>query len=113
MYKRLIFAVIGLAFLFLAVPKVHAQDAVEGRYSVGETSCRIEWHVHEFRCYWAKGKGYTVLIYQKDLPNGNIVYDEYLKDWTTYSGTFTFKNDSYLTGLYTRDDGKEFEVERK
>lgn len=113
MNKRLFFVVLGLAFLLLAVPKTHAQDAVEGKYLVGKTSCRIEWHVNEFRCYWSKGKSYTVLIYQKDLPNGNVVYDEYEKDWTTYTGTFTFKNDSYLTGLYSRADGTEFDIERE
>ena len=60
-----------------------------------------------------QGTGYTLLFYKEDLPNRNVVYNEYEKDGVTYTGTFTFKNDSYMSGVYTRSDGTDFTIKRK
>jgi hypothetical protein len=115
MKKTLFFGVILFALLVFGSAGLHAQDAVEGSYTVGKTGCTIEWDSYNksFQVYWDGGTGYTILFYIKDAPNGNVIYDEYEKDGTTYTGTFTFKSDSYKTGTYSRADGKEFSIKRR
>ena len=111
---RKLFFLIFLISLFLA-PRTHAQDDVGGKYSVGKTSCTIEWDSNDrvYKVYWSEGTGYTTLFYKEDLPNGNVVYEEYDDRGTTYSGKFTFKSDYYRSGVYERSDGTEFKVKRK
>lgn len=104
--------------LFLSVPvksSFSQTDDVEGTYMVGKTSCTIEWDTRDktYKVYWNEGTGYTTLFYQKELPNGNLVYEEYESDGATYTGTFTFKDDTYRKGQYERSDGKKFNVKRK
>ncbi len=105
------------AVLSLLALKAYSGTAgdVEGRYSVGKTSCTIEWDTRDktYKVYWTEGIGYTTLFFKEELPNGNMVYDEYESDGTTYAGTFTFKNDSYRKGEYERKDGKKFSVKRR
>jgi hypothetical protein len=116
MKTKAIFFVITIAVLFFASQNLKAQnDAVVGDYSVGKTSCTIEWDSYnkEYRVYWSGGTGYTVLMWIKDQPNGNIVYDEYERNWTDYTGEFIFKSDRFLSGTYVRSDGKEFSVRRQ
>jgi hypothetical protein len=88
---------------------------VEGSYSVSGTSCTIQWSTTDrnFRVYWDEGIGSTILFFKEELPNGNMVYDEYESDGVTYTGTFTFKDNSYRKGQYERNDGKKFNVKRK
>jgi hypothetical protein len=88
---------------------------VEGRYSVGKTSCTIEWDTHDktYKVYWSEGIGYTTLFFNEELPNGNMVYEENESDGSTYTGTFTFKDQSYRKGEYERKDGKKFSVKRR
>ncbi len=89
--------------------------SVEGDYRVGKTSCTIQWdNVDQvYKVYWKEGIGYTVLQYKEELPNGNIVYDEYQSNGRSYTGTFTFKNYKYLKGEYERVDGKKFKVNKQ
>lgn len=115
MKKTIFFLILAAGLFFISSARSFSQDVVVGDYSVGKTSCTVEWDSSnkEYRVYWSGGTGYTVLMWIKDLPNGNIVYDEYEKNWTTYTGEFTFKSDSFLSGIYVREDGKEFNVKRK
>ena len=115
MKKTIFFLFLAAGLFLISSARSFSQDAVEGDYYVGKTSCTIEWdnYSKEYRVYWTGGTGYTILSYIKDLPNRNVVYDEYEKDYTTYTGTFTFKNDSYSSGIYSRADGKEFNIKRK
>ncbi len=115
MKTKLTISIFLFAVLFLGAQKTRAQDGIEGSYSVGKTSCTIEWSQNDkaYKCYWNEGTGYTLIFYKEDQPNGNIVYDEYEKDGVTYTGTFTFKTDSYRSGIYSRSDGKDFSVKRK
>ncbi len=115
MKTKLIISLFIYTILFLSSQKAHSQDAVEGAYKVGKTSCTIEWSQDSraYKVYWDQGTGYTLLFYKEDLPNRNVVYDEYEKDGSTYTGTFTFKNDSYSAGVYTRSDGTDFVIKRK
>jgi hypothetical protein len=96
--------------------KTHALDNdVDGKYSVGETSCTIKWDFGEraYKVFWSEGIGYTLLFYDDVLPNGNIVYKEYESDGNTYTGKFTFKDISYRRGEYERSDGKTFNVKKR
>ena len=115
--KKTIFFTLLAAGLFLISPaRAFSQsDDVEGKYSVGKTSCTITWDERDkvYKVYWSEGIGNTTLFYKNVSPNGNIVYDEYNDTDTDYLGTFTFKNESLTRGVYTRADGKEFTVKRK
>ncbi len=107
-----------LAALFLLLTvKSYSGTAgdVEGRYTVGKTSCTIEWDTNEraYKVYWTEGIGYTMLFFKEEQPNGNMVYDEYESDGSTYAGTFTFKDGSFRKGQYERKDGKKFNVKRR
>jgi hypothetical protein len=111
--KLSIFILFTLIFIST---KLHALDNnVEGSYSVGKTSCTIEWDNSDraYKVYWNEGIGYTLLFYKEDLPNGNIVYEEYESSGNTYTGKFTFKDYRYSRGEYERSDGKVFNVKKR
>jgi hypothetical protein len=82
---------------------------------VGKTSCTIEWSTDDrvFKVYWKNGIGYTQLFFKEELPNGNLVYEEYESNGTTYTGKFTFKDSRYSKGEYERSDSEVFIVKRK
>ncbi len=77
---------------------------------MGRTSCTIEYSGNLLNCYWRDGVGNTSLVYTEELPNGNLVYEEY--DSSTYSGRFIFKNSYYYSGVYERADGRKFNVRK-
>ena len=114
MFKKL---PIFIFFILIVIsPKIHALDySVEGSYSVGKTSCTIEWDNSDkaYKVYWNEGIGYTLLFYKEELPNGNIVYEEYESSGNTYTGKFTFKDYRYFKGEYERSDGKTFTVRKR
>lgn len=102
--------------LVILSPKIRALDYdVEGRYTVGKTSCTIEWDNYDkaYKVYWSEGIGYTLLFYKDELPNGNIVYEEYESSGNTYTGKFTFKDYRYQRGEYERSDGKVFTIRKR
>ena len=104
-----------LIFAFSNISYANQGNNIDGRYSVGKTSCTIEWDFGEraYKVYWQDGIGYTLLFYEDVLPNGNIVYKEYESDGNTFTGKFTFKDVSYRKGEYERADGTIFTVKRK
>lgn len=90
-------------------------EVIDGNYTVGKTSCMVEWDVSErvYKVYWKDGIGFTYLRFGEESPNGNWVWEEYESDFTTYTGRFTFKDNSYQKGEYERSDGKKFAVKKK
>jgi hypothetical protein len=112
-----IYFILLISIIFLISSKSHAQQEndIQGKYSVGKTSCTIEWDSGEraYKVYWKEGIGYTLLFYDDVLPNGNIVYKEYESDGNTYTGKFTFKDISYRRGEYERSDGTTLTVKRR
>ena len=116
MKKTIFVSLLAVGLLLISPARSFSQsDDVEGKYSVGKTSCTITWDErdHVDKVYWSVGTGNTTLFYKNVSPNGNIVYDEYDDTNTDYLGTFTFKNESLSRGIYTRADGKEFTIKRK
>jgi hypothetical protein len=111
--RKLLFVFVLLVSVFV-VRAAKAQGSIDGQYSVGKTSVTIEWDVSErvYKGYWKDGTGFTYLTFAEPYPNGNYVCDEYESDFTTYTGTFTFKDDTYTNGEYKRSDGKKFSVKR-
>lgn len=108
--------VLLVAFRF----SIHSQPRqslyeIEGTYSVGKTSCTIEWSTDDrvFKVYWKNGIGYTLLYFKEELPNGNLVYEEYESGGSNYTGKFTFKDSKYEKGEYERADSEVFKVKRK
>lgn len=113
--RKLILPVFIFITLLFISSNTSAQNVydVEGYFNVGKTSCTITWDTSDrvFKVYWDNGVSYTLLYYIEQLPNGNYVYDEYEKNGSTYTGTFTFKS-SHNSGVYDRRDGKQFKVSR-
>ena len=99
-----------LILLFTLTSKSSSQ-LMDGTYSVGKTLCTIESAGPTLTVYWKDGVGSTKLSYAEELPNGNLVYDEY--DGDVWSGQFIFKNSSFNSGIYERADGKRFNVRRR
>ena len=108
--KTKIFFLFLLISMFTLSSKAFSQD-IYGSYSVGKTSCTIESSGSAFNVYWRDGIGSTQLTYTEELPNGNLVYEEY--DGNTYSGRFIFKNEHYYSGIYERADGRKFNVKKR
>jgi hypothetical protein len=108
---KLILSIALFIFILSAAPsKTFSQD-ISGDYSVGKTSCTIEYSGQVIKVYWRDGVGNTNLVYTQELPNGNIVYEEY--DGNDYSGKFIFKSASFYSGIYERADGKRFNVRKR
>ena len=97
--------------LLFALSSNSFAQLMDGTYSVGKTSCTIESAGPTLTVYWKDGVGSTKLSYSEELPNGNLVYDEY--DGDTWTGQFIFKNSSFNSGIYERADGKRFNVRRR
>jgi len=107
--KKLIF----ILFLFFILSSIIFSQ--EGTYRVGKTSCTIESSHSYFKVYWENGIGYTQLTYDETYPNGNIVYKEYdyhSENNIEYVGSFIFKDERYLSGIYERADGKTFKLKK-
>src|ERR1043166_7041276 len=104
--KKLIIIISFFSFLSLF--------AQEGIYKVGNTTCTIESSHTYYKVYWENGTGYTSIIFKEQYPNGNEVFDEYdyKNNESIYVGSFIFKNDYYQSGIYIRDDGKEFKIKK-
>jgi hypothetical protein len=118
--KNHIYALIILTFVLFRINSLHSQATqslydVEGKYSVGKTSCTIEWSTDDrvFKVYWKNGIGNTLLYFKEELPNGNLVYEEYESNGSNYAGKFTFKDSNYNKGEYERADSEVFIVKRK
>jgi len=88
---------------------------VEGYlYVGGNAGCTITWDTDSrvFKVYWDDGTGYTLLFIKETFPNGNVEYEEYESDGSTYTGSFIFRDSKCETGKYIRKDGKSFTVKR-
>jgi len=117
--KKYIYLSVAIPFIFLFAGILRAQATssvydLEGGYSVGKTSCTIEWSTDDrvFKVYWKNGIGNTLLYFKEELPNGNLVYEEYESNTSAYAGKFTF-NSKYTKGEYERADYTVFKVKRK
>lgn len=88
---------------------------VEGSYNIGSTVCSVKWDIDgtAFVIYWQDQTSATLLFFREELMNGNMVYDEYASNHTTYTGKFTFKDSSFEEGEYERADGTKFTVKRR
>ena len=110
MFKINIFTI--TIFLFLLT---YISLSQEGTYRVGKTTCTIESSHTYFKVYWENGVGYTQLTYDETYPNGNVVYKEYdyhSEDNIEYVGSFIFKDERYLSGIYKRADGKTLKLKK-
>lgn len=81
----------------------------EGKYQIGETSCTVKPIKMAFEVKWEKGSGTEIFFFQgrandkyifaSDPPNGK-------------ANIFSFDDENYNTGTFTRADGKEFSIKR-
>lgn len=100
-----------LVILLFVLTSTSFSQLMDGEYSVGKTSCTIESAGPTLSVYWKDGVGSTKLNFSEELPNGNLVYDEY--DGDTWTGQFIFKNSTFNSGIYERADGKRFNLKRR
>jgi hypothetical protein len=77
----------------------------EGTYKVGDTTCTVTPSKMVFEVRWAKGSGVELFNYSE----GTAFESATPKGGTN---TFIFDNESYDTGVFFREDGKEFTVTR-
>jgi len=113
-YLKLIFF---FAFLLIASTAFAQQKYgyVEGSYSIGSTVCSVRWDSFgtAFVVYWQDKSEATLLFFREEEMNGNMVYDEYSSDHSTYKGKLTFKDSSFEDGEYVRSDGSVLAVKRR
>lgn len=98
-------------FVALFASSSFAQD-LDAEFEVGNTSCVIVSSKTGYTVYWDQGTGNTLLVFNEELPNGNITLNEYESDGDTYTGQFIFKDYNCNTGTYIRNDGKKFKVRK-
>lgn len=92
-----------------APPVKNAAGKFEGTYRVGETSCTVKPVQIGFEVRWAKGSGSEIFVLEgRDAKGYNFVAET--KDGK--HNVFTFTDENYNTGTFTRADGKKFAVSR-
>ena len=85
-------------------------NELEGTYRVGSTGCTI-WAIRmAYEIKWAKGKGTNLLFFNQRIGS-KIIYNETDQASDKYYGRFEFFND-HSRGIFIRNDGKEFNVEK-
>ncbi len=77
----------------------------EGKFQVGDTTCRVKPVKMAFEVRWAKGSGVEVFFFK----SGYTFESEPDKG---EPNRFEFDDESYNTGIFYRGDGKEFPVKR-
>ncbi len=92
-----------------APPVKNVAGKFEGTYRVGETTCTVTQTSTGVDVRWAKGSGVEKYAFEgRDETGYNYVAEA---EGGKYN-VFTFKNESYDSGVFTRADGKVFNVSR-
>ncbi|MBX3287699.1 MAG: DUF3828 domain-containing protein [Acidobacteria bacterium] len=92
-----------------APPVKNVAGKFEGTYRVGETTCAVTQTSAGVDVRWAKGSGVEKYAFEgRDGTGYNYVAEA---EGGKYN-VFTFKNESYDSGVFTRADGKVFNVSR-
>lgn len=110
MKRKLALCSILIAMLAISFSASAFEDAFEGRYRVGSTTCTVKPIKMAFEVKWAKGKGTEIFFYESQTSEGQWVYSTEEKDGRKNS--FVFDNDKFRTGKFIRADGKEFPVRK-
>ncbi|MEO7658836.1 MAG: hypothetical protein ABIV48_04415, partial [Pyrinomonadaceae bacterium] len=77
----------------------------EGKFQVGDTTCRVKPVKMAFEVRWAKGSGVEAFFFK----SGYTFASEPDKG---EPNRFEFDDENYNTGIFYRGDGKEFPVKR-
>ncbi|MEO7538791.1 MAG: DUF3828 domain-containing protein [Pyrinomonadaceae bacterium] len=85
--------------------EANGSDTFEGRYLIGDTTCKVKPVKMAYEVRWAKGKGVEMF---------------FAKDETTFESSpakggvnsFSFDNNTFSSGTFQRADGKEFAIKR-
>ncbi len=92
-----------------APPVKNVAGEFEGTYKVGETTCTVKPAKMSFEVRWAKGSGVETFVFEgRDAKGHNFVSEPE----TGKFNVFTFADENYNSGTFTRADGKVFQVRR-
>lgn len=81
----------------------------EGKYQVGTTSCTVKPVKMAFEIKWEKGSG-TEMFFFRDREGGKTHFASDSDE--SKANVFSFDDENYNTGTFSRADGKEFPVKR-
>jgi hypothetical protein len=82
----------------------------EGRYKVGNTTCKVMPMKMAFEVKWLKGQGAMYFFFDKHTPDGKYIFIS--ENLEKGRDKFIFDNKFYNAGKFIRADGKVFPVER-
>ena len=92
-----------------APPVKNVSGEFEGTYRVGETTCTVKPVKMAFEIRWAKGSGTETFQFEgRDAKGINFVSEPEPGKYNV----FTFTDENYNSGTFTRADGKVFKVNR-
>lgn len=92
-----------------APPVKNVPGEFEGTYRVGETTCTVKPVKMAFEIRWAKGSGTETFQFEgRDAKGINFVSEPEPGKYNV----FTFTDEDYNSGTFTRADGKVFKVNR-
>lgn len=92
-----------------APPVKNVAGEFEGTYKVGETTCTVKPAKMSFEVRWAKGSGVETFVFEgRDAKGHNFVSEPEPGKYNV----FTFADETYNSGTFTRADGKVFTVRR-
>ncbi len=80
----------------------------EGRYRVGETFCTVTPVQVGFQVRWDKGSGFETFVFEGRDERGH----NFVAEADGGYNIFTFLDESYNAGVFTRADGRTFKVSR-
>lgn len=92
-----------------APPIKNVPGEFEGTYRVGETTCTVKPAKSAFEVRWAKGSGVETFRFEgRDAKGHNFVSEPEPGKYNV----FTFTDENYDSGTFSRPDGKVFKVSR-
>ncbi|MBX3265408.1 MAG: DUF3828 domain-containing protein [Acidobacteria bacterium] len=92
-----------------APPIKNVPGEFEGTYRVGETTCTVKPAKSAFEVRWAKGSGVETFRFEgRDAKGINFVSEPEPGKYNV----FTFTDENYDSGTFSRPDGKVFKVSR-
>ena len=97
----------------LKEPVGQETSPVEGKYTVGATSCEIVNRAKVYKVIWANGDERT-LLFKAGPEKDYLIFEEQAADMDSAPvAKFLFKDWSFKSGIYRTANGKEQAVERK